>query len=129
MTSNHKLRSGANKVLGYIRFGFYRYCFLNDVVGHTLVCGWAVSFPELVSGCSEQKEAVPVTQGCSQAWVPVGILSGAAMGPQPGSSPDKHEGPLAALPEQTLLITSQHLTGESFTADWSSCWPFSNEFG
>lgn len=39
MTSDDKLRPGANKVLGCIPFGFYRYCFLNDVVEHTLACG------------------------------------------------------------------------------------------
>lgn len=39
MTSDGKLRPGTNKVLGCIPFGFYRYCFLNDVVGHALACG------------------------------------------------------------------------------------------
>lgn len=53
VTSDGKLRPGTNKVLGCIPFDFYWYCFLNDFVGHALACGWAVSFPELVSGCPE----------------------------------------------------------------------------
>lgn len=57
MTSDEKLRPGINKVLGCVPF-FYRYFFINDVVGHPLACDRAVSSPDLLSGCTEWIETV-----------------------------------------------------------------------